>query len=866
MDQDAATFFDFNVVPSFGSMVSYDLDEVIDRLSQYASQWVPVAFPLGRIEGNELRLADISGRAPKKAGSCSISLKGDRAGCWYDFSTNTGGSPLDTLSYATGLTGRALIEKAVEITHAAPKQEKPNRNGSNGHDKRPFNDIEIRHLVANGRPIEGTIAEVYLKSRGLEIPDCPDLIFNPDATYWETRMSYPVMIARIRGKDGSYNGCIHRTYLSDHGTKADVTKPRSLLGEPNGGAIRLFPLLSDLVGVAEGIETAIAACMLCGVPVWSVLSTSNMMNFQVPEEVRRIIIFADAGEAGENAARKLASRLMPEGIEVEVRLPEFGDDFNDDLIRKFKVDQFPSNIKTQEAPELKVSTGDQVPRPWITQQAFDPISTMRGPTKILLDKIKELPQGTDIDTAKSIISDMAYHEWDSLTLHVALTELRRATGFPIKNIADELSFSRKQLRFKGEQKKTPEWKPLIACNRAGEPKNIVSNAVTILSEDKSWKNILAFDEFAWIVKVVAPPPWEDTDTIQVDGTVKPFEPHNLTDADVLATTVWIQNTGVHVASQLVREAMYHVACEKRFHPVRDYLDNLEWDGKKRLENWLTYYLGAEKGKSGIEKQIKNYFTQIGTAWMVSLVARIYQPGCKADCVLVLEGPQGKRKSTVFSVLGGEWFSDDIKDLFSRESQMQIQGSWIVEIGELDAMRRSEMSSVNAFISRFKDKFRHPYGHAPMTHPRQTIFGGSTNENEWLRDETGGRRWWPVKCGNIDIEALRTDRDQLIAEAVALYRQGAKWWLDDEDTLKVAEEEQLARQSDDAWFEKVATYLELTTEMTVSIGDIMSTALGIDPGKWNKFDQGRVAKMAEKLGWEKFRSNAPGRPNKLRRKT
>jgi predicted P-loop ATPase len=217
-----------------------------------------------------------------------------------------------------------------------------------------------------------------------------------------------------------------------------------------------------------------------------------------------------------------------------------------------------------------------------------------------------------------------------------------------------------------------------------------------------------------------------------------FKPRPVTDADVTAVQSWLQWFALR-----------------------------QWDGKPRACKWLCYYLGVEHSA---------YSAAIGKMFLVSMVARILAPGCQADHMPVLEGPQGILKSTACRVLGGPWFSDNLPDITnSKDASQHLRGKWLIEIAEMHAISKAEASQLKQFISRTVERYRPSYGRLEVIEPRQCIFIGTTNRETYLRDETGGRRFWPTVTTSIDVEALAQDRDKLFAEAVVLYRQGEHWW-------------------------------------------------------------------------------------------
>ena len=203
------------------------------------------------------------------------------------------------------------------------------------------------------------------------------------------------------------------------------------------------------------------------------------------------------------------------------------------------------------------------------------------------------------------------------------------------------------------------------------------------------------------------------------------------------------------------------------------------------------YLGVED---------TDYSRAVGSRWLISAVARIFQPGAKADCCLILEGLQGIRKSTALRTIAGEYFTDELADLGSKDAAMQTRGVWIIELSELDNLSHAEVARIKAFMSRATDRFRPPYGMRLVESARQCVFAGTVNHGTYLRDETGGRRFWPVVCGRIDVEGLGEVRDQLWAEAKARYQSGCPWWLDTPDLVQLASDQQEARYEGDPWEE------------------------------------------------------------------
>jgi predicted P-loop ATPase len=282
--------------------------------------------------------------------------------------------------------------------------------------------------------------------------------------------------------------------------------------------------------------------------------------------------------------------------------------------------------------------------------------------------------------------------------------------------------------------------------------------------------------------------------------------------------------------------------------VRDYLDGLEWDGVSRLSYFFPTYFGAE---------CTEYSRNAGLMFMVSMVARIKEPGCKADYVPVIEGPQGTLKSSACKVLGGPWYSDNLPDITAgKDVSQHLRGKWLIEVAEMHAMSRAEVTQLKSFITRTTERYRPSYGRKEVIEPRQCIFVGTTNRDTYLRDETGGRRFWPLRAGEIKLDALALDRDQLFAEAVARYEEGTNWWPDRDFEREHIAPQQAERYEADAWEELVAEFLKGVPKVTVT--QVAHEALKIETPHIGTIEQRRIASALERLGWERAKVGSDGK--------
>lgn len=373
-----------------------------------------------------------------------------------------------------------------------------------------------------------------------------------------------------------------------------------------------------------------------------------------------------------------------------------------------------------------------------------------------------------------------------------------------------------------------------------------------LQTNSEFSQMLRFNEFSGVTEFAAKPTWRD---------VAPGD--RWTDADDTQLMIELQWLDIDVrAKSVVADAVEVVARKSAYHPVRDYLKGLTWDQTPRLQLWLAEYLNAE-GPA-------DYLAAVGKRFMVSAVARVMQPGCQADHVITLEGDQGAGKSRTVQILGGEFTTDSLPDLHSKDAAVQLCGVWLVELAELAALRRtSDVEAAKAFITRRVDRYRPPYGRRTVDIARQCVFIATTNEAQYLRDSTGNRRFWPVRCGKVALEALQRDRDQLWAEAVHLYHAGEQWHLTPEEA-PLATLEQTQRQLVTELEQQVGEFLDrLTRDGTteVDMRRVLVDGLYLEPDKPDYvLTAGRlgpqVAAAMHRHGWHRVGVVGRGRSRKV----
>lgn len=349
----------------------------------------------------------------------------------------------------------------------------------------------------------------------------------------------------------------------------------------------------------------------------------------------------------------------------------------------------------------------------------------------------------------------------------------------IPEVREELAkanFERLKDRF-DDPDENYDWVGQLTCNKNGKFDNTINNVQLIMEHDAGLRGKYFYDTFKERMTVCGDLPWcKLADRMTTTWT----------DTDDAGLRNFLEIKYEIVNTMKIGDAVLLAMQSCMRHPVREYLLSLKWDGVARADTIFIDYLGAEDTE---------YTRTVTRKALIGAVARIMQPGCKHDHILVLVGPQGCRKSTTLAKLGKSWFSDSFYTVQGKEAYEQIQGFWLIEMGEMAATRKAELESIKQFVSKQSDSYRAAYAKRTQEHPRQCAFFGTTNDDEFLRDATGGRRFWPVTVTDKGRETgdyfTAEIVDQVWAEIVMRYSAGENWYLDN------AKIEAVARQIQDA---------------------------------------------------------------------
>ncbi len=370
-------------------------------------------------------------------------------------------------------------------------------------------------------------------------------------------------------------------------------------------------------------------------------------------------------------------------------------------------------------------------------------------------------------------------------------------------------------------KQSPDGEQVVLCR--------VHNLALIMEKAENFKGRIRYNEFSSQIAVDGED-LEDVGPIQIKTVLE---------------KQWIREK---VPTGDVIDAMAVVAHRNSYHPIREYLDSLVWDGTERIPDFFPDFCGTPRDP---------YHMGVAHSLFVSAVARIYEPGCKVDTVVILISPQGFGKSKLWIALFGKWTKEVTESLRDKDFFSGLRGVWCADFGELDAFNRTEETRVKQVLTEQFDHYRPHYGRAHKRFPRQNIFVGGTNNPNYSKDPTGDRRSLPVKVvQQIDEAAVALVRDQLFAEAVVRFRRGEKWW-----DIKDASEHQEGVYIGDSWEKIIAEWLFGRDRTTVA--EVLRGALDIEHGKQGRSEQTRAGSVLRRMGWETTRETIAGTTVKVR---
>ena len=380
------------------------------------------------------------------------------------------------------------------------------------------------------------------------------------------------------------------------------------------------------------------------------------------------------------------------------------------------------------------------------------------------------------------------------------------------------------------RKAAMELRGLIADKNGGPVPNM-TNIKRVLCSEEGWRGTFAkslFDDAVWV---------RLPDTRQ------------MTDDDILKVTEIMQSDLFpSIGIETVRHGVQAAAAGNTFHPVREYLESLQWDGVGRAAALFTTYFPCAS-------EDPQYLRAVGEKFLIGAVARVMQPGCKVDTMPVIAGSQGQKKSSGLAALvGDQWYGNDMPDMNAntdKDAKQWLRGKWVAEMGELSAVRGAMVEHVKNFLSTTSDSYRKSYGHVTQTYPRQTVFAGTVNDSEYLSDETGNRRFCPLQMiegAFVDVAGLERDRGLLWAEALHMYRSGTAWWFDEGESATLSAQQAAAR-SVDIDETRVVEWLR-GQEGPVTAGGVAATLFADAPG--NKSLSMRVARYLQGAGWRPVR--------------
>lgn len=396
--------------------------------------------------------------------------------------------------------------------------------------------------------------------------------------------------------------------------------------------------------------------------------------------------------------------------------------------------------------------------------------------------------------------------------------------------------------------KSPEWHKRLKRSKAGAIHGNPGNVNVYLTNDPQWLGACAYDLFQDALVWLREPPWTVKDKILFKVG------QHVTDEDAVRLQIWFceEQNVPDVSYDTATRALDVVGRTNSFHPIMDWLSGITWDGTARVESFLSTCTDAPDTP---------YTRAVSRIFFVSAIARVYAPGCKCDTMVIFEGPQGIGKSTMVRYLfGSDYFSDRLSPVYSKDALQELSNVWCLEMAELTSWNKADSNQAKAFLSSAVDRYRPSYGRRVRPFPRKLIFVGTTNRESdlgYFQDQTGGRRYLPIACTKTDLATVLSDRDQLWAEALHLYKQGAKWWPSTEEDV-LCNEQQSARRQIHPWETLLETFFRSESDHPTFTTDyLLSRVLSI-PAQQQTFGHlSRLGTVLKTLGWAHHRVRTEG---------
>lgn len=796
----------------------------LDSIDTLLSKW----FPSGVRQGVEFCIGSAGGEAGQ---SLRIRLTGEKAGVWSDFSSDgEAGSDLISLyAHIHGLTNGQACKALAEYFNIPLTKSGAQRGGSaNGPVSAQPKKPAGRAPAQAGKGVEAS-AEKKARTPWAPILPVPDVAGpypkahpvrgRPDA-WWE-----------YRDTAGQLLGVIYRFVRSDGGKEVlpcvfaqhpgtgyrewrwmALPEPRPLY---LGGAHRPeLPLL-----VVEGEKCRDAAGQLLEEQVevisWPGGGKAVAKADWSPIRDRDVILWADADAKRYKESHERGGELMLEAEQPGMKaMVQVAGILEQQGCRMFFVD-IPAPGEVDDgwdvADLIDAGAGAEEVMAWVTNLRAAPVAASPAPA--------------DDDDVPGWIAEQMDEQ-----LGAVGAELPAGAGGVTKR----------------------ELRTMLIQTGNGGVKGCRENVFTVMQNDERLIGLVGLDLFSGLQVKRKATPW-------------PGEPGEWTESDDFRLGMYMAQHHSLVLAAIgdIERGVAQAAREHAFNPVIEYFDRCKsmWDGILRVTNAFNTYWGAGDTE---------YLRLVATMFFVGIVVRGYRPGVKHDHAPVFEGGQGRGKSTALKVLGGEWFADTPFKMGEKDGYLSIQGVLLYEVAELEQFNRSEVTAIKAFMSSTIDRFREPYGRRMKNMPRRCAFAASTNEDQYFKDTTGNRRFWPVETHTLDIEGLIRDRDQLFGEAIHMLNAGVLWYPTRDQQDRLIDEHQESREIADPWHGRIYEYIEgmdadgkemlLTKPDRVTVRELLTKALHHELAKLGpaRVETMRISAIMRKLKWIKGRDNTGAR--------